>query len=118
MKEYFIETVLTPEGKQRLAKIIKNMMGEQTQTEFATFTGISQSTISNYLRGIGEPGLEHIEILATINKMQPEDFIAYIYGRHKNPLPKTRKAEDLIPCIEQLDLQEKNRLIKFLLQLD
>lgn len=77
-----IKIVLDINSKERLAKIIEDLIGNRTQAQFAAVLGLAQSTLNNYLKKkITTPQIDHLEAIANYAGMLPEELIAHLYGR-------------------------------------
>lgn len=68
-------------GRQRFAKLIREIKGKNSQGELAEILGVSQGTISTWISKKASPSLPQIEKVAEAANLLPEELIARIYNR-------------------------------------
>lgn len=67
---------------QRLGALLRAHRGDRTQVDVAGLLGISDSTYSDYERGVAAPSLPMLLLLLDVLGIQAADIIALLEGHH------------------------------------
>lgn len=94
-----------------IAKKLKEAreLARKTQTQVSKETGINNKTLSGYERGVSEPDLQTLSLLADYYKVS----LDYLLCRELSHENKTQQQEEYI---ESLKLDTAEDAIKFILQ--
>ncbi|WP_099067897.1 helix-turn-helix transcriptional regulator [Nostoc linckia] len=100
------------DAKRRLAQILARAQGVRSQRQLAMDLGVALGTVQNWLQGQGFPSSENLEKIAVAAGMSIEELFNQIKGENVSYSPKV--AEDVLTIALQLDVEQRRRLIKLL----
>lgn len=109
---------MTPEQKERLARIIQDWMEKNnlTQRPAAKLLGCSQSAIASWSKGENSIQWESFERLAQLLGKTPEAFYAEVRGVAYQQLPAKLTFQDIEKLALALPWEDRARLSNSILQ--
>jgi transcriptional regulator with XRE-family HTH domain len=106
---------MDPEYRQRLSEAVRKARGDRSQRKFAKDLRVSYPAVRSWEEGESLPGLENLEAIAGALGVSLEEFLAYLRNEElEAATPKPKIADDLLPLVNRLPLEEKRRLVHLL----
>lgn len=100
------------EALARLSALIKHLRGDRSQRDYAGDLGISYGTVRAWEEGESFPSTKYAQILARASNQTLDELMYYLQSGKPFDKTPTRKAEDLLPAVNELSYEEQLRLIQ------
>jgi transcriptional regulator with XRE-family HTH domain len=123
MLEYKMDEILddlmSGENRERLIEIITRAKGDRSQGELAAELGVSSSAVQKWLSGAGFPSSDNLEKIAKAAGLSGLDALrAYLRGVEGDQKEHSKVAEEILPIVQQMDKEERKRLMKMMIDLE
>ncbi len=115
-----LDDLMSSENRERLIEVITRAKGDRSQSEFAAELGVSSSAVQKWLSGSGFPSSDNLEKIALAAGLSGLDALrAYLRGAEGEFVKEHPKvAEEILPIIEQMNKEERKRLMKMMIDLE
>jgi transcriptional regulator with XRE-family HTH domain len=90
-------------SKEKLAELIRQLRGDQSQRSFAKTLGVSFASIQSWENGDAMPSTENLAVIAQKSGYTLQGLIAYLEDR---PIPKNASIEEIVMQIKSLPLRQ------------
>ena len=101
-------------SKQRLALLIRNARGDESQRAFAKQIGVSYSSLQAWEAANSVPDFENLIAIAEFLGIQTSELVRHILAEASEMETKIPKdAAELLPLIEMLTPRERIKLINY-----
>lgn len=108
---YHKETLYTEAGLKKLAQIAKNARGDRSYREFEKIAGVSHAAMRRVeLVEVKNPDDTTLAKIAPYTPYSFEELKAIAQERQVGELRRYRTAEDLLPLVNELPVEERARL--------
>lgn len=108
---YSKETLYTPAGLQKLAQIARSARGDRSYREFEKISGVSHAAQRRVELGeVKNPDDTTLVKIAPYTPYSFEELKAIAQERQVGELRRYRTAEDLLPLVNELPVEERARL--------
>lgn len=108
---YSKETLYTQAGLKKLAEIARSARGDRSYREFEKITGVSHAAMRRVeLNEVKNPDDTTLAKIAPYTPYSFEELKAIAQERSVGELRRYRTAEDLLPLVTELPVEERTRL--------
>ncbi|MEH2138598.1 helix-turn-helix transcriptional regulator [Nostoc sp.] len=113
--EYLLS--MDSQAKQRLAELIIEAQGHQSQRKFAIALGVNPATLKNWIDGQGSPSPENLEKIAKATGFEGiDDLLEHLRGIQGEK--KVASIEQILLLAKNLPKEDRKKLTKMLIDLD
>ncbi|BBD69557.1 helix-turn-helix domain-containing protein [Nostoc commune NIES-4072] len=109
------QILMDDQARKRLAEIVIKIRGERSQSQFAMDLGVSLGAVQNWMKGQGMPSAKNLEKIATAAGMNLEELFSQINGDDPKEIYSPKVAEEVMQVARKLDIEQRKRLIKLLI---
>ncbi len=92
-------SVMSTVDRSKLAALVKEIRGIQSQRTFAKKIGVSFASIQSWENGDAVPSTENLKLLASLSGYTLQGLIAFLEDR---PIPKGESVEEIAQKIRQM----------------
>ena len=90
-------------SKEKLAELIRQLRGDQSQRAFAKTLGVSFASIQSWENGDAMPSTENLSVIAQKSGYTLQGLIEYLEDR---PISKNASIDEIVMQIKSLPLRQ------------